>query len=70
METPNNTLIKENAVEITGSAQALQVVLGTFLALASGTTVPGPPRSTDPLTEPPRHSTFSNTSSGGILRRK
>ncbi|KAL0451946.1 UNVERIFIED_CONTAM: hypothetical protein Slati_1172700 [Sesamum latifolium] len=49
-------------METAGSAQALQVVLGTSLAPASETTIPGP---TDPLTEPPRHSTSSNTSSRG-----
>ncbi|KAL0431397.1 UNVERIFIED_CONTAM: hypothetical protein Sradi_0765700 [Sesamum radiatum] len=31
----------------------------------SGTTVLGPPRSADPLTELPRHITSSNTSSKG-----
>ncbi|KAL0434166.1 UNVERIFIED_CONTAM: hypothetical protein Slati_2750900 [Sesamum latifolium] len=65
METPSNTLNKKNTVETTGSTQALQVVPGTPLALASGTMVLGLPRPADPLTQPPRHSCSSDTSSRG-----
>ncbi|KAL0283055.1 UNVERIFIED_CONTAM: hypothetical protein Sangu_2915100 [Sesamum angustifolium] len=64
MDTPNNVLNKEKAVETTGSAQALQVVPGTSLAPASGMTVPGPPRPADPLTEHPRFSILHKISHG------
>ncbi|KAL0283218.1 UNVERIFIED_CONTAM: hypothetical protein Sangu_2903800 [Sesamum angustifolium] len=64
METPSSVLNKEKAVETAGSAQALQVVLGTSLAPASGMTVPRPPRPADPLTEHSRLSILHKISHG------
>ncbi|KAL0454340.1 UNVERIFIED_CONTAM: hypothetical protein Slati_0773200 [Sesamum latifolium] len=64
MKSPSNASNKKKVVETAGSAQALQVVPRTPLAPASGTIVLGPPMPTDPLIEPPRHCTSSNTSVG------
>ncbi|KAL0408343.1 UNVERIFIED_CONTAM: hypothetical protein Sradi_1768700 [Sesamum radiatum] len=64
MENPSNTNNKQKAIETSGNIQALQVAIGTSLTAARRGSVPTPPPPgvVGPVTDPPRRSTSSNTS--------
>ncbi|KAL0400432.1 UNVERIFIED_CONTAM: hypothetical protein Sradi_2386500 [Sesamum radiatum] len=69
MEIPTNPANKQNTVETSDNTQALQVVTGMPPTSASGGSAPVssalrilPPRVVGPVDDPPRRSTFSDTS--------
>ncbi|KAL0409448.1 UNVERIFIED_CONTAM: hypothetical protein Sradi_1879200 [Sesamum radiatum] len=66
MEALSNTFSKQTVVEATDNLQALQVMSGAPLAPASRETALVSSRPTAPPIEPPRDSTSSDTTSGGL----
>ncbi|KAL0301567.1 UNVERIFIED_CONTAM: hypothetical protein Sradi_6433500 [Sesamum radiatum] len=66
METHRNVQNKSKAREVVGGAQVLQVVLGAPLASVSTVALLGASRPLGLVTDPPRRSTSSDTSSGEL----
>ncbi|KAL0413163.1 UNVERIFIED_CONTAM: hypothetical protein Sradi_1518000 [Sesamum radiatum] len=69
MENPSNTTNRQNVIETSDNTQALQVATGTSLTAARGGPVPTPPPpgAVGPVTNPPRRSTSSDTSTDELL---